>query len=72
LCRVPENVYIDNIDLLGEIFVDTIDTVRCRIFLELANLAGQNVIVFGQPGSGKTKLIQEFTNQLGKFFLLFN
>jgi dynein heavy chain len=64
---VAENVYTDNIDLLGNVYVDTIDSIRCRIFLEFSNLARKNVIIFGPRGSGKSKLLQEFVQEFGKF-----
>ena len=61
---------MDNMDLLGNVFVDTIDTIRCRIFLEFSNLSNQNVILFGPRGSGKTKLIQEFIDDFGNYTVL--
>ncbi len=64
---MAENVYTDNIDLLGNVYVDTIDSIRCRIFLEFSNLARKNVIIFGPRGSGKSKLLQEFVQEFGKF-----
>jgi type IV secretory pathway ATPase VirB11/archaellum biosynthesis ATPase len=64
---VAENVYTDNIDLLGNVYLDTIDSIRCRIFLEFSNLARKNVIIFGPRGSGKSKLLQEFVQEFGKF-----
>lgn len=60
---------MENIDLLGNVFVDTIDTIRCRIFLEFSALAHQNVIVFGPRGCGKTKLLQDFVQDFGKYLL---
>lgn len=30
--RIPDNVYSDNNDLLGEVFVDTVDTVKKHTF----------------------------------------
>ena len=64
---MAENVYTDNIDLLGNVYLDTIDSIRCRIFLEFSNLARKNVIIFGPRGSGKSKLLQEFVQEFGKF-----
>jgi DNA transposition AAA+ family ATPase len=54
-------------DLLGNIFVETTDTIRCKVFLEFANLASQNVIILGNSGSGKTTLIQDYIQEFGKF-----
>jgi type IV secretory pathway ATPase VirB11/archaellum biosynthesis ATPase len=65
--RVPENVYMDNIDLLGNVFVDTVETIRTRVFLEFSNIAQQNVILFGPQGSGKTKLLQDFVEDFGSY-----
>jgi dynein heavy chain len=65
---VPENVYMENMDLLGNVFVDTIDTIRCRIFLEFSSLAHKNVIVFGPRGCGKTKLLQDFVQDFGELY----
>lgn len=65
--RVPDNDYMDSIDILKNVFVDTIDTIRSRIFLEFSSLAHQNVIVFGPRGCGKTKLLQDFVQDFGKF-----
>ncbi len=59
---------MDNIDLLGNVYVDTIDSIRCRIFLEFSNLARKNVVIFGPRGSGKSKLLQEFVQEFGKSF----
>ena len=58
---------MENIDLLGNVFVDTINTIRCRIFLEFSALAHQNVIVFGPRGCGKTKLLQDFVQDFGNY-----
>lgn len=57
---------MDNMDLLGNVFVDTIDSIRCRIFLEFCSLAHKNVILFGPRGCGKSKLLQEFIQDFGK------
>lgn len=63
--RVPENVYMDSMDLLGNVYVDTVDTIRCRLFLEFCHLAHQNVIIFGPRGCGKSKMLQEFVQEFG-------
>lgn len=60
---------MDNMDLLGNVYVDTIDSIRCRIFLEFCNLAHKNVILFGPRGCGKSKLLQEFIQEFGKSYL---
>ncbi len=63
---MPENVYMENVDLLGNVYVDTVDTIRCRIFLEFSHLAHKNVIIFGPRGSGKSRLLHEFVQEFGK------
>jgi dynein heavy chain len=65
--KVPETQYLDNMDLLGNLFVETTETIRCKVFLELANLANLNVVMIGSSGCGKTTLIQDFIQDLGKF-----
>ncbi|XP_052807484.1 dynein axonemal heavy chain 5-like isoform X7 [Mya arenaria] len=60
ISRVPEAVYADNQNMLGEVFVDTVDTIRTRILMDFASASGQNVLLVGAPGSGKTTLIDEF------------
>lgn len=64
--RVPESQYLDSMDLLGNLFVETTDTIRCKVFLELAHLANLNVMMIGNSGCGKTTLIQDFIQDLGK------
>ncbi|XP_071801693.1 uncharacterized protein [Asterias amurensis] len=65
LSRVPEVAYTpDTHDLLGEIFVDTVDTIRCRVILEFANLSNMHVLLVGPPGSGKTAIMNDFINTL--------
>lgn len=58
--RVPEVSYTDSQDILGEVFIDTIDTIRSRILMEFAAASGQNVLLVGPHGSGKTALVNTF------------
>ncbi|XP_064629693.1 uncharacterized protein LOC135488785 isoform X2 [Lineus longissimus] len=62
ISRVPETVYADNQDILGEVFVDTVDTIRTRILMEFAVASQQNVMLVGPPGSGKTLMINDFVD----------
>ena len=64
--RVPESVYSEQNNLVGEVFVDTIDTVRSRLLIEFAHAAGLNVLLLGPPGSGKTSLINDFLDRRGQ------
>ena len=57
---------MDNVDLLGNVFVNTVDTIRCKIFMEFSHMARLNLIVFGPRGCGKSKLLQEFVYGLGR------
>ncbi len=68
--RVPVSEPELMMDLQGNVFVDTIDTIRCRIFLEFSSLAHQNVIVFGPKGCGKTKLLHDFVQDFGEWVLV--
>ncbi|KAL5009692.1 hypothetical protein ScPMuIL_011997 [Solemya velum] len=60
ISRVPEAVYGDSQDMLGEIFVDTVDTIRTRILMDFAAASGLNVLLVGTPGCGKTTQIGDF------------
>lgn len=61
--RVPEVSYFDASDLLGEVFVDTMDTIRTRQFMELASASGRNILLTGPSGCGKTSLINDFLDK---------
>ena len=63
--RVPETAYSEQHNLIGEVFVDTVDTVRSRLLIEFAHAAGLNVLLIGPPGSGKTSLINDFLDRRG-------
>jgi dynein heavy chain, axonemal len=68
--RVQDIVYLDTVDLLGNVFVDTIDTIRCRIFMEFAYTAGSNCLIFGEAGCGKTRSVEDFMQDFGKYLVL--
>ncbi|XP_070568705.1 dynein axonemal heavy chain 5-like isoform X4 [Ptychodera flava] len=61
--KVPDSAYTDTHDLLGEVFVDTIDTIRTRMLMEFASISAMNVLLIGPPGCGKTSLINDFLDQ---------
>jgi hypothetical protein len=52
---------------MDNVFIETTDTMRCKIFLELSYLANQNVLIFGAVGSGKTMLLQNYVQNFGEF-----
>ncbi|XP_041109797.1 dynein heavy chain 8, axonemal-like [Polyodon spathula] len=58
--RISERNCTRQIDILGEVFVETIDTLAVRTFMEYAGMASQNVLLMGSSGSGKTALINDF------------
>ncbi|XP_052708586.1 uncharacterized protein LOC128183562 isoform X10 [Crassostrea angulata] len=62
--KLPEAVYADNQDMLGEVFVPSVDTIRTRNLMEFASFSGLNVLLVGANGSGKTKLIEEFIDYM--------
>ncbi|KAF6030090.1 hypothetical protein EB796_011603 [Bugula neritina] len=58
--RVPEVGYSDSLNMLGDVFVDTVETIRTRILMEFASQSGQNILLIGPYGSGKTSMINDF------------
>ncbi|KAG8444848.1 hypothetical protein GDO86_009850 [Hymenochirus boettgeri] len=57
--RLPEMTYIGSTDIMGEVFIETQDTLIVRTFLEYAGMA-QHVLLTGHQGCGKTALMNEF------------
>ncbi|XP_041462850.1 dynein heavy chain 8, axonemal-like [Lytechinus variegatus] len=64
ISKVPDVAYTDTRDLLGDVLVDTVDTIRTRVLLEFANLTNMHVMLLGPPGCGKTAMINDFINTL--------
>ncbi|XP_075124385.1 uncharacterized protein LOC142197756 [Leptodactylus fuscus] len=57
--RLPDITYIGNMDIMGETFIETQDTVIVRTFLEYASLGSQHVLLTGPVGCGKTALMND-------------
>ncbi|MBN3318102.1 DYH6 protein, partial [Atractosteus spatula] len=60
--RMSQHSSLSSPDGLGEVFVETIDTLAVRIFLEYADMASQNVLLVGSRGCGKSALLNDFIN----------
>ncbi|XP_044146080.1 dynein axonemal heavy chain 5-like isoform X2 [Bufo gargarizans] len=58
--RLPDITYVGNTDIMGEIFIETQDTVIVRTFLEYASMGSQHVLLTGPAGCGKTALMNDF------------
>nr|XP_014351636.1 PREDICTED: dynein heavy chain 8, axonemal-like [Latimeria chalumnae] len=58
--RLPETAYLGCTDILGEVFVETVDTMIVRMLMEYSSICSQNVLLIGPPGSGKTAMINDF------------
>ncbi|KAM8953036.1 dynein axonemal heavy chain 5-like [Pelodytes ibericus] len=57
--RLPELAYIGSPDIMGEVFIETEDTMIVRTFLEYASMGSQHVLLTGPPGCGKTALMND-------------
>ncbi|KAJ1151043.1 hypothetical protein NDU88_003830 [Pleurodeles waltl] len=68
--RLPEVTYIGNTDILGEVFVNTLDTMIVRTFMEYASMGNQHVLLIGPPGAGRTSVINDFISTQDKSHLL--
>nr|CAB3238692.1 dynein heavy chain 8, axonemal-like [Phallusia mammillata] len=64
--RVPEATYTGTTDILGEVFVDTVDTIRVRSLLEFTHTARKHTLIIGESGIGKTALINDFLDTQDK------
>ncbi|XP_018425842.1 PREDICTED: dynein gamma chain, flagellar outer arm-like [Nanorana parkeri] len=58
--RLPDITYVGNTDIMGEVFVETQDTIIVRTFLEYASMGSQHVLLTGPQGCGKTALMNDF------------
>nr|DBA26446.1 TPA: hypothetical protein GDO54_010703 [Pyxicephalus adspersus] len=75
--RLPDITYVGNTDIMGEVFIETRDTVIVRTFLEYASIGSQHVLLTGPlgyrartllkkmvfSGSSKAKELQELLEQ---------
>ncbi|XP_077343463.1 dynein axonemal heavy chain 5-like [Lithobates pipiens] len=57
--RLPDITYVGNTDIMGEVFIETQDTIIVRTFLEYASMGSQHVLLTGPLGCGKTALMND-------------
>lgn len=57
---MPENTYGDSLDLLEDVFIETVDTMRARFLMELVSSVDKNILLVGPKGCGKTCMINDF------------
>ncbi|CAB3999965.1 Hypothetical predicted protein, partial [Paramuricea clavata] len=60
---VPDESYFDAADLLGEVFVETDQTIRIRLLMELVRMSGRNILLVGPEGAGKSCLVNDFLDK---------
>ena len=58
--RLPDMTYTDSLDLLENVFVETVDTMRARFLMELVSSIDRNILLVGPRGCGKTCMINDF------------
>ena len=58
--RLLELTYADSLDLLDDVFVETVDTMRARFLMELVSSVDKNILLVGPRGCGKTCMINDF------------
>ncbi|KAM5165175.1 dynein axonemal heavy chain 5-like [Mantella aurantiaca] len=58
--RLQDITYVGNTDIMGEVFIETQDTIIVRTFLEYASMGSQHVLLTGPLGCGKTALMNDF------------
>ena len=52
--------YTDSLDLLDDVFVETVDTMRAHFLMELVSSVDGNILLIGPKGCGKTSIINDF------------
>lgn len=62
--RVPEMAPLDHVNLLQEPFIDTIGTIQTRMLLDFAAQNGQNVLILGSAGCGKSTMMDDYLSSL--------
>ena len=58
--RLPGVTYTDSLDLLDDVFVETVDTMRAHFLMELVSSVDRNILLIGPKGCGKTSIINDF------------
>ena len=58
--RLPGIIYADSLNLLDDVFVETVDSMRARFLMELVSSVDRNILLVGPKGCGKTCMIDDF------------
>lgn len=58
--RLNEAGITDSIDMFGDVFVDTVETVQTKFLLDLLMSNGNNTLLVGSRCAGKSSLVESF------------